>query len=176
MENTKLLLDKKRWSNKKPYLLPQYRFVRFKRKCESYRKNRNYFFFLIYRVIYQYYKTRYLTDIPASVEIGAGFKIEHLGNIVVNPNAIIGENVTILNGVLIGQQNRGRNKGYPTIGNKVWIGTNSIIVGAVTIGNNVLIAPGSYVNFDVPDNSIVIRNPGEIIPNMEATKGYIINN
>ena len=39
---------------------------------------------------------------------------------------------------------------------------DDVIVGNITIGNNVLIAPGAYVNFDVPDGSIVIGNPGLI--------------
>lgn len=47
--------------------------------------------------------------------------------------------------------------------------------GWVKIGNNVMIAPGAFVNFDVPDNSIVIGNPGKIIPRDESpTKNYIV--
>ncbi len=48
-----------------------------------------------------------------------------------------------------------------------------MIVGKIKIGNNVLIAANSYVNFDVPDNSIVIGNPGKIIHRENATEGYI---
>ena len=52
---------------------------------------------------------------------------------------------------------------------------NSTIVGNVKIGNNVLIAPGAFVNFDVPDNSIVIGNPGKIIEREESpTSKYIV--
>lgn len=174
MKSIKLSFDKKRWPQKFPYLLSQYRFVRYKRKCEIYRERKITLpLFILYRFIFQCYKIRYLTDIPASTEIGGGFKIEHLGNIVINPKAKIGEKVTILNGVLIGQQNRGRKQGCPTIGNKVWIGTNAIVVGAIHIGNNVLIAPGAYINFDVPDNSIVLGNPGTIISKQDATDSYI---
>ena len=118
---------------------------------------------------------KYMMDIPAKVEIGKGLRIEHIGGIVINSEAKLGENITLLNGVLIGAQNRGKKKGFPVIGNYVWIGTNSIIVGGIHIGNNVLIAPGAYVNFDVPDNSIVIGNPGRIIERENATEGYIIN-
>lgn len=53
-----------------------------------------------------------MTDIPAGLEVG-GLKIEHLGGIVINPYAKIGENIVLLNGVLIGNRNRGHNKGYP---------------------------------------------------------------
>lgn len=118
---------------------------------------------------------KYMMDIPAKVEIGKGLRIEHIGGIVINSEAKLGENITLLNGVLIGAQNRGNKKGFPTIGNYVWIGTNAIIVGNIHIGNNVLIAPGAYVNFDVPDNSIVLGNPGRIIERENATEGYIIN-
>ena len=75
----------------------------------------------------------------------------------------------------IGQENRGKRKGAPTIGNKVWMGVNSTIVGNITIGDDVLIAPNSYVNFDVPPHSIVIGNPGKIIHRENATQDYINN-
>lgn len=87
----------------------------------------------------------------------------------------IGENCNTSPGVTIETTRRGENKGAPKIGNPVWVGTNAIIVGKITIGNNVLIAPGAYVNFDVPDNSIVLGNPGRIIPTLDATLGYINN-
>lgn len=68
---------------------------------------------------------------------------------------------------------RGKRQGCPTIGDKVWIGPNDTIIGNVSVGNNVLIAPGVFVNCDVPSNSIVIGNPARIIPNDNATENYI---
>lgn len=65
--------------------------------------------------------------------------------------------------------------GSPIIGDNVWIGANSIIVGKINIGNNVLIAPGAYINFDVPNNSIVIGNPGVIKYCENTTESYIQN-
>lgn len=53
----------------------------------------------------------------------------------------------------------------------MWIGTNSTVVGKITIGDNVLIAPNSYINFDVPSNSLVVN--GHIINKEDATKDYI---
>lgn len=51
------------------------------------------------------------------------------------------------------------------------------IIGGIKIGNNVLIAPGAFVNFDVPDNSIVLGNPGRIIPRLSSpTRKYIVYN
>ena len=112
-------------------------------------------------------------QIPSHTKIGRGFYIGHSGSLVINPKAVLGKNINITNGVTIGQENRGKRKGYPTIGDDVWIGTNSVIVGNIKIGNDVLIAPLSYVNFDVPDHSIVIGNPAKIIQRDNATDSYI---
>ena len=112
-------------------------------------------------------------NIPAETTIGAGLYIGHLGRIIIHPDAVLGENVNLATGITIGQCNRGNRKGVPTIGNRVWIGTNAVIVGKITIGDDVLIAPGAYVNMDVPSHSIVIGNPAVIHPSDHATKDYI---
>ena len=96
-------------------------------------------------------------------------------NITINPNAVIGKNCNIHKGVTIGQENRGKRKGVPTIGNSVWIGVNAIVVGNITIGDDVLIAPNSYVNCNVPSHSIVIGNPCKIIARDNATEKYVNN-
>ena len=87
--------------------------------------------------------------------------------------AVFGDNCDIAHGVTVGQANRGSRKGCPTIGNKVWIGTGAVLVGKITVGDNVLIAPNAFVNFDVPSNSIVLGNPARVIPREDATAGYI---
>lgn len=81
----------------------------------------------------------------------------------------------IAHSTTIGQTNRGSLKGCPTIGDKVWIGTGSVIVGNIKVGNNVLIAPNSFVNTDIPDNSLVIGNPATIIAKNNPVEGYINN-
>ena len=63
--------------------------------------------------------------------------------------------------------------GTPVIGDKVWIGVNATIVGAIKIGNDVLIARNTYVNCDVPDHSIVFGNPCIIKHRDNATECYI---
>ena len=78
-------------------------------------------------------------------------------------------------GVTIGQENRGKRKGTPVIGDEVWIGINATIVGKVSIGSDVLIAPNTFVNKDIPDHSVVFGNPCVIIPNTKATEEYICN-
>jgi serine O-acetyltransferase len=130
---------------------------------------------LLFRFLYWHYFWRYQYQIPLSTEIGGGLYIGHFGAIVVNSQARIGRNCNLAPGVTIGQANRGPRRGNPRIGDRVWIGTNAVIVGNVHVGNNVLIAPGAFVNFDVPDDSIVLGNPGRIIPRPDATEGYIEN-
>lgn len=107
--------------------------------------------------------------------IGYGFRIVHGFNIAISSKAILGNNVVVFKGVTIGEEFRGLRKGAPLIGNRVWIGPNATIVGNIKIGNNVLIAPNSFINFDVPDNSIVIGNPGRILYNEHATDEYLIH-
>ena len=68
-----------------------------------------------------------------------------------------------------------KEKEHQSFGDKVWIGVNATIVGKVNIGNNVLIAPNSYVNCDIPSDSVVFGNPCIIKHNPNATYGYIIN-
>lgn len=130
---------------------------------------------IIYRIWLRILQMIYHFQIPYQTEIGEGFYIGHFGNIIINSKAKLGKNVNITTGVVIGQTNRGKKQGVPTIGSEVWIGANSVIVGNIKIGNNVLIAPNSYINFDVPDNSIVIGNPAKIKFDLRATEGYVHN-
>lgn len=120
-----------------------------------------------------YYRKKYGLEIPTETKIGKGLYIGHAFNITINRNAIIGEFCNIHKGVVIGQENRGKRKGVPNIGNKVWIGINAAIVGNITIGDDVLIAPNSYVNCNVPSHSIVFGNPCIIKHRDNATEEYI---
>lgn len=125
----------------------------------------------IRRIIRQHYGLE--LDSPA---IGRGLYLGHPYNISVSEFAVIGNNCNLNKGVTIGAENRGARQGAPTLGNKVWVGTNAVLVGKITIGDNVLIAPNAYVNQDIPSDCIVIGNPARIIPNRpDATEGYIHN-
>lgn len=107
--------------------------------------------------------------------IGKGLVLVHCGNIAVNNEAVIGKNCTMYHGVTVGMEFRGSRQGNPVIGDNVWIGSNACIVGNIKIGDDVLIAPLSFVNFDVPSHSIVIGNPAKIIHRENATECYITN-
>lgn len=128
-----------------------------------------------YRVMFLFIRKCHIMEIPREAKIGKGLYIGHPYNITINRKAVIGENCNIHKNATIGQENRGKRKGTPVIGNNVWIGINATIVGNVKIGDDVLIAPNSYVNFDVPAHSIVIGNPASIHHRDFATEGYINN-
>ncbi|MGH1518925.1 serine O-acetyltransferase [Chryseobacterium sp. JK1] len=150
---------------------PNLHFVYILRMTQKYQKTSVLSTF--WRIILRHYQIKYGFQIYPETQIGEGFYLGHWGSLVINPKTIIGKNCNIAQGVTIGQQNRGKNEGSPIIGDEVWIGTNAVIVGAITIGNNVLIVPNSYVNFDVPSHSVVIGNPAKIIPTSNATEDYI---
>ena len=107
--------------------------------------------------------------------IGKGLMLGHPYNITVGDGVVMGSNINIHKGATVGVENRGPRIGAPTIGDNVYIGINATLVGNITIGNDVLISPNSFVNFDVPSHSIVIGNPGKIISRNNATEGYIRN-
>lgn len=147
--------------------LPSYQY--FYRKASSPILNLIYKFFLtITRFLYH-------VEISSNVKIGEGLYIGHPFGITINPYAILGKNINIHKGVTIGQENRGKRKGAPTIGDCVWIGINSTIVGKITIGDDVLIAPNTYVNCDIPSHSVVYGNPCVIKHRHNATEFYIEN-
>ena len=148
---------------------------KFQKWMRKYQTEKNRHFKLIYKILFVYYRNKNCVELSGDSAIGGGLYIGHPFGITINSNAIIGSNCNIHKGVTIGQENRGLRKGCPTIGNRVWIGINSTIVGKITIGDDVLIAPNSFVNFDVPSHSVVIGNPGKIIYKEKATEGYINN-
>lgn len=117
---------------------------------------------------------RYGFQIYRTTSIGGGFYIGHFGTLVISDIAIIGKNCNIGHNCTIGKT-RGKKGGAPKLGDKIWMGTGCVIVGDITIGSDVLIAPNAYVNFNVPSHSIVLGNPGRIIPKKNPTQNYINN-
>lgn len=108
-----------------------------------------------------------------NTSIGKGFIIGHWGKIVINGKAKFGNQFFVTHNVTIGRDIRGKRKGTPTFGDRVVIRTNSTVTGNIHIGNDVLIAPNTFVNFDVPDHSVVIGNPATIHHRDNATEGHL---
>lgn len=67
----------------------------------------------------------------------------------------------------------GKRRCIPTIGNRVCMNANAVVVGNITIRDDVLIAPNAFVNFNVPSLSIVVENPGVIHHRVNVTEGHI---
>ena len=130
---------------------------------------------MINRFCFKRIKEKMNIEIYGKTKIGKGLYIGHAQGITINSETIIGDNCNISKGITIGQENRGKRKGVPTIGNNVWIGVNAVIVGNVLIGDDVLIAPNSYVNCDIPSHSVVFGNPCIIKHKDHATENYINN-
>ncbi|MCL2659873.1 MAG: hypothetical protein FWD64_05065 [Acidobacteriaceae bacterium] len=132
------------------------------------------FFYGMHRILLNRYRFKYGFEISPSAKIGGGLYLGHFGRIGVNPGAVLGENINLSPGVSIGATNRGPRKGTPTLEDRVWVGTNCNIVGRITIGHDALIAPGAYVNFDVPPMAVVLGNPGKIVSG-KGSAGYVNN-
>ena len=118
---------------------------------------------LIPRIISQF--ARWVTGIeihPRAI-IGRGFFIDHGMGVVIGETAIIGDFVTLFQGVTLGGTGKDRGKRHPTLGNHVVVGAGAKVLGNITIGDFVKIGANSVVLRSVPSNSTVIGIPGRII-------------
>lgn len=89
-----------------------------------------------------------------------------------NTSAVIGKNCVLFKNATIGSVRSGKRAGVPHIGDNCVIGTGAFVCGGIHIGNDVLICANAFVDFDVPDHSLVIGNPGVIHHKENATVDY----
>jgi serine O-acetyltransferase len=117
---------------------------------------------LLARLISQ--TNRFLTgiEIHPAAKIGKGFFIDHGMGVVIGETSIIGDNVTLYQGVTLGGTGKEKGKRHPTLGNRVVVGVGAKILGNITIGDDVLIGANSVVLKSVPSNSTVVGIPGRI--------------
>jgi serine O-acetyltransferase len=107
---------------------------------------------------------RFLTGIeihPGAV-FGRRVFIDHGMGVVIGETAVIGDDVLIYKGVLLGGTSLEKHKRHPTVGNNVVLGSNSMVLGAIHIGDNARIAAASVVIHDVPPNATAIGVPARI--------------
>lgn len=104
--------------------------------------------------------------IPPQVQIGEDFHIIHAeGSLSIHPDVIIGDRVGIMHNVTIGT-NMG--DGAPVIGDDVFIGVNSTVLGRIRIGDRVRIAANTAVTTNVPADSVAVGSPAKIYPRLPA--------
>lgn len=101
-------------------------------------------------------------EIHPGAKIGKKFFIDHGMGVVIGETTEIGDDVLIYAGVVLGGTSLEKKKRHPTIGNNVLIGTGSIVLGPINIGDGARIGAGSVVIKDVPKNSTVIGVPARI--------------
>ena len=106
-------------------------------------------------------RTRIL--LPPPCRIGAGLFIPHFGPVTVHPDARIGENCTLHQGVVVGQAGRGERKGAPSLGDRVYVGANAVLIGGITLGDDVAVGAGAVVTRSVPSRAVVAGNPARIL-------------
>jgi len=102
-------------------------------------------------------------EIHPGAQIGRRFFIDHGMGVVIGETTIIGDDVTLYQGVTLGGTGKEKGKRHPTLGNNVVVGGGAKILGNVTIGENCRVGAGSVVLSDVPDNSTIVGVPGHII-------------
>lgn len=102
-------------------------------------------------------------EIHPGAQIGKGFFIDHGNGVIIGETAIIGDNVTMYQGVTLGGTGKEHGKRHPTIGNNVMISAGAKVLGSFKIGDNSKIGAGSVVLEEVPPGSTVVGVPGRVV-------------
>jgi serine O-acetyltransferase len=120
-------------------------------------------FSFIYKVLFKLVQIITGIELPCEAVVGRNFVIDHFGGIIVSGYARFGDNCRIRNGVTVGLR-RIDDKRAPCIGNNVDIGAGAKLLGAITIGDHVVVGANAVVLCDVPANSIAVGVPATVKP------------
>lgn len=115
------------------------------------------------RKISQNAARKYGIEIHPGAKIGKGFFIDHGHGVVIGETTIIGDNVTLYQGVTLGGTGKETGKRHPTLEDGVMVSVGAKVLGSITIGENSKIGAGSVVLQDVPPNSTVVGIPGRVV-------------
>ena len=107
-------------------------------------------------------------EIHPGATIGENFFVDHGHGVVIGETAIVGNDVTLYQGVTLGGTGKEKGKRHPTLGNNVLVGAGAKVLGSITIGNNVKIGAGSVVVKDVPSDTTVVGIPAKIVKGVNA--------
>jgi serine O-acetyltransferase len=120
-------------------------------------------FSFIYKVLKPVSEVLTGIELPCETTLGRRFRIDHFGGIVISGDAVFGDDCLIRNGVTVGLKHTGQ-RGAPILGNRVDIGAGAKILGAIQIGDDVLIGANAVVLTDVPSNCIAVGVPARVLP------------
>ena len=120
-------------------------------------------FYLFARYISQKCARRTGIEIHPGAQIGKRLFIDHGHGVVIGETTIIGDNVTLYQGVTLGGTGKEHGKRHPTIGDNVMISAGAKVLGSFTVGANSKIGAGSVVLTEVPENCTVVGVPGRIV-------------
>ena len=118
--------------------------------------------------------SRFLTgiEIHPGATIGKGFFIDHGMGVVIGETTIIGDNVTLFQGVTLGGTGKEKGKRHPTLGNNIVVGSGAKILGNIKIGDGSYVGANSVVLQAVPPHSTVVGVPGRVV----KVKGQYVPN
>lgn len=102
-------------------------------------------------------------EIHPGAQIGKGFFIDHGSGVIIGETAIIGNNVTLYQGVTLGGTGKEKGKRHPTLEDNVMVSAGAKIIGSFTVGENSKIGAGSVVLKEVPPNCTVVGVPGRVV-------------
>ena len=102
-------------------------------------------------------------EIHPAVQIGKRFFIDHGTGVVIGETTVIGDDVTIYQGVTLGGTGKDTGKRHPTIGNNVMIGAGAKVLGPLEIGDNSKIASGAVVLNNIPPDSTAVGVPARVV-------------
>lgn len=143
------------------------------RLCHYFYLKNNKLLLSFFNILFHHYKDLYSIDLSYETNIDSGLYIGHVFGIAISPRAKVGKNINLSQSVTIGFASRGKNKGYPTIGDNVYIGPGAVVIGNIKVGNNVAIGANCVVTKDIPDNAVVVGVPAKII-SYNGSTDYVI--
>lgn len=123
----------------------------------------NHDMFFVGRVLSQVGRLLTGIEIHPAAKIGRRLFIDHGMGVVIGETSIVGDDVTLYQGVTLGGTGKEHGKRHPTLEDNVVVGGGAKILGNITVGKNCRIGAGSVVLRNVPDNSTVVGVPGHIV-------------
>lgn len=147
-------------SNMEVFLYPSFKAIIYYRIAHKLYEGKHYFWA---RWVSQRGARKTGIEIHPGAQIGKGLFIDHGNGVIIGETAIVGDNVTLYQGVTLGGTGKEHGKRHPTLCNNVMVSAGAKVLGSFTIGENSKIGAGSVVLEEVPPNSTVVGVPGRVV-------------